>query len=295
MKKIFEKSLFALLGILGMVAGYFLWAYNPQLHPRQPTAQPKEPFTEPPSVDLNPGLTQPQLPDMVVIKAGTFFMGGNTQDPLAHSNERPRHKVSIENDFAIGRYEVTFGEYDVFARLTKRRLPPDHGWGRGRRPVIHVSWHDARDYALWLAINTGGKYRLPSEAEWEYAARAGSVTIYWWGDSVNPESRLAHCRNCTKQALRGTLPVGQFKANAFGLYDTAGNVTEWTKDCYKPDYSHAPINGQPILEDNCPLRSIRGGSWYNEFSTLRSSHRSGLPPDKDDNNGGGFRLARDLD
>jgi formylglycine-generating enzyme required for sulfatase activity len=142
--------------------------------------------------------------------------------------------------FAMGRYEVTFAEYDKFAQATGREKPSDQGWGRGNRPVINVSWYEATAYAKWLSQQTGQQYRLPTEAEWEYAARAGKTTKYWWGNQIG--SNKANCSNSScGDRFKYTAPVGSFAPNPFKLYDTAGNVWEWVRDWYdKKYYSHSP-------------------------------------------------------
>lgn len=154
------------------------------------------------------------------------------------------HKVNIVKPFAIGRYEVTFEEYDRFATATGRQLPGDKDWGRNRRPVLNVSWNDAMDYAEWLSQQTAKRYRLPTEAEWEFAARAGTETKYWWGNEM--KSRMANCSDKANymDAFRmPPSPVGSFSPNPFGLYDTAGNVWEWVQDCWHENYYGAPGNG----------------------------------------------------
>ena len=164
--------------------------------------------------------------------------------------------------------------------------------GRGNRPVIYVSWEDARSYARWLSEQTGKSYRLPSESEWEYAARAGTITAYWWGNEIG--SGHANCNGCGSQwDNTKTSPVGSFKANAFGLHDMLGNIWEWTQDCSHDDYKDAPDDGSPWEVSNCGLRVLRGGSWYTKLEYLRSANRDRSYPDfRTDNIG--FRLAQDL-
>ena len=233
---------------------------------------------------------------MVAIPAGSFKMGdvqgGGDKD------ERPVRTVKFQKPFAIGRYEVTFEEYDQFAKAANRQLPDDHGYGRGRHPVISVSWQDAVEYAKWLSAQTGKRYRLPSEAEWEYAARGGKETAYWWGKDL--VKGIANCGDCGSQwdgDGKQTAPVGSFKPNPFGLYDTAGNVLEWVKDCWHDNYNVAPTNGSAWKEAGggiCGLRVIRGGSWYTRPEFLRASDWTGLNAGIRDD-GTGFRLAQDLD
>ncbi len=204
-------------------------------------------------------------PEMVWIPAGTFRMGDIQGG--GHSDEQPVHEVSVSR-FAMGRYEVTFAEYDKFAEATGREKPYDWGWGRGNRPVIYVSWNDATAYAEWLSGQTGHSYRLPTEAEWEYSARGGTETQYWWGNEIG--TNKANCRNCG-DSFDYTAPVGSFDANPFGIYDTAGNVWEWTCSEYENLY-----NGQEQLCVNTASRlSLRGGSWV---TGLRAAGRSyGMP------------------
>ncbi len=176
-------------------------------------------------------------------------------------DEQPVHPVEIQKPFKVGRYEVTFEEYDRFALATGRGLPNDWRWGKGRQPVVDVSWDDAVAYAKWLSKQTGKRYRLPTEAEWEYAARAGTETNYWWGNDLIRD--MAICDGCgSRWDNKQTAPVGSFKPNALGLYDTAGNVWEWVEDCYHDNFKGAPSNGRGWFNESggqC-LRVIRGGS-----------------------------------
>jgi formylglycine-generating enzyme required for sulfatase activity len=222
-------------------------------------------------------------PEMVVIPAGKFRMGDIQGG--GYSNEQPVHEVSIKS-FAMGRYEVTFAEYDKFAEATGRNKPSDSGWGRGNRPVINVSWHDATAYANWLTEQTGHQYRLPTEAEWEYAARAGTETKYWWGNDVG--SNQANCANrYCGDSFKYTAPVGSFKPNPFGLYDTAGNVWEWTCSEYQDKYTGK--------EQHCAKSAgrfaARGASWNYIAGWARSAFRYwGAPSVRSVDDG--VRLAR---
>jgi hypothetical protein len=178
---------------------------------------------------------------------------------------------------------------------TGRLLPDDENWGRGRQPVIRVSWGDAVEYAKWLSGQTGKLYRVPTEAEWEYVARAGTETDYWWGNEM--KSWMANCKGDSRWGGNQTSPVGSFQPNPFGLYDTAGNVWEWVEDCWHEDYQFAHTEGSAWLEangDNCSGRVIRGGSWANYPEFLRASHRFWNDTDFRTNYLG-FRLAQDLD
>jgi|GEM_PF-531590 len=229
-------------------------------------------------------------PQMVVIPAGRFRMGdlhGNGDD-----NERPVHEVIIGNSFALARHEVTFEEYDRFARATGRPLPDDESWGRGNRPVINVSWNDANAYALWLAEQTGQPYRLPTEAEWEYSARAGTESIYWWGDEPRPG--YAVCDGCdSRWGGQQTAPVAAMKSNPWGLHDMNGNVDEWVLDCYQPDYTNAPKDGSATRTSDCSHRVMRGGSWFDIPRVVRPASRYRHPAISS-RNSWGFRVALDL-
>jgi formylglycine-generating enzyme required for sulfatase activity len=185
-------------------------------------------------------------PEMIFIKGGCFQMGSPESED-GHGNDERQHRVCIEKDFYIGKYEVTFADYDRFAEATGREKPDDQGWGRGNRPVIDVSWHGAIAYLEWLSEQTGQRYRLPSEAEWEYAARAGTQTAYWWGDEIG--SNRANCDGCgSRWDSHQTAPVGSFPANPWGLHDTVGNVWEWT--CSGYDESYGGAEGECISKNN---------------------------------------------
>ncbi|MBK7352961.1 MAG: SUMF1/EgtB/PvdO family nonheme iron enzyme [Nitrosomonas sp.] len=234
-------------------------------------------------------------PQMVRIPPGSFIMGSPESETGRKSDESPQRKVTIAYPFEIGRYEVTFAQYDAFSKDTNRKLPSDQGWGRDDRPVISVSWDDAQAYVQWLVKKTGKKYRLPTEAEWEYVARAGTSTAYWWGDVIGQNNAV--CNGCGSQwDNKQTAPVGSFKPNAFGVYDTAGNVWEWTQDCWHGDYTNAPLDGTAWLERNggdCSHRVVRGGSWVSGPRGLRSADRYGDGSGVSNLNTG-FRVARDF-
>ena len=237
----------------------------------------------------------PFEPEMVRIPPGNFLMGSPDNEVGRDSDEGPQREVTIAYAFEISKYEVTFDEYDVFAKDTKRELPDDSGWGRGNRPVINVSWDDAQAYVKWLSGKTGKQYRLPTEAEWEYAARAESPTRYWWGDDIGKNNAV--CDGCGSQwDIQQTAPVGSFKANAFGLHDTAGNVWEWVEDCWYGSYDKAPVDGSAWLEANggdCSIRVVRGGSWNDNPRNLRSAGRFRYGA-VGANGSLGFRVARDF-
>ena len=216
-------------------------------------------------------------PALIRIPAGSFIMGDDSNLHTA-----PTHKVTLNKAFAISKYEITFAEYDFFAQSTNKPLPGDNGWGREDRPVIHVSWDDANAYALWLSKTTGKKFRLPTEAEWEYVARAGSTTNYWWGNNEQDAKGKANCRRgCASQfsGLFGskTAPVGSYSPNSFGVYDTAGNVSEWVQDCYEENYTEAKANGSAREHKQCQGRVVRGGSTKDNVQRLSSSARYDIP------------------
>ena len=228
-------------------------------------------------------------PAMLRIDGGAFRMG-NSRSQLS-ADERPVRRVTLKA-FAISRGEVTFKEYDQFARASGRKLPDDKGWGRGDRPVINVSWKDAQAYVKWLSKRSGKRYRLPTEAEWEYAARGGSDSTFWWGYKAGKGN--ANCFDCgTEWDRKSTAPVGSFKANGYGLHNTAGNVREWVEDCYHKNYSGAPRDGSAWVEQGCKERVARGGAYDKPSTSMRSTARSSFKPDTQLPDIG-FRVARDL-
>lgn len=232
-------------------------------------------------------------PDMITIPSGNFLMG-NKDDALA----MPVHRVVIGKPFAISKYEITFDDYDVFAQATKRPLPSDNRWGRGNRPVINVSFEDAQAYAQWLSQTTGKKYRLPTEAEWEYVARAETNTLFWWGDDPRDASGRANCRRGCNSKFSGlfgakTAPVGTYPANGFGVYDTAGNVAEWVADCFTENYNLHPKNGQAMQVKNCEARVVRGGSAKDNLDRL-ASHARDYHRTEVFNSHLGFRVVMEL-
>jgi formylglycine-generating enzyme required for sulfatase activity len=223
---------------------------------------------------------------MVVVPAGTFTMGAKI-DYAA-----PPHSVKIGKPFSIGRYEVTFAEWDacVSEKGCKSR-PTDRGWGRNRNPVINVSWLDAKEFAAWLSQKTGQKYRLPTEAEWEYAGRANTQSAYWWGADVG--TRRANCQDCGTGQPQRTQPVGSFPPNAFGLYDTSGNVAEWVEDCWNPSFQGAPADGSAWASGQCQLRVLRGGAFDSSSTYIGAAARFRYDHDVP-YSANGFRLVREL-
>jgi formylglycine-generating enzyme required for sulfatase activity len=238
-------------------------------------------------------------PEMIVVPAGEFMMGSPSTEKGRFNNEDDgsgrQHKVTIAMPFAVSKFDVTFADWDACVSVggcpTEGRAN-DAGWGRGNQPVIYVSWDDAKAYAAWLSTMTGKTYRLLTEAEWEYAARASTTTAYFWGDEIGKAN--ANCNGCGSQwDNRQPAPVGSFKPNAFGLYDMAGNVWQWVEDCYHPNYNGAPTDGSVWATDDCKNRVVRGGSWNSNPQVLRSALRSWNPTDFR-NLSLGFRVGRTL-
>ena len=250
-------------------------------------------------------------PEMVVLPTGSYRMGSPPGETGRSNNEAPMHTVRISYPLAVGKYEVMFEEWDacVAAEGCGGHQPNDEGWGRGERPVINVDWDDAWTYVRWLSRETGERYRLLSEAEWEYAARAGTATARHWGEGesgqcgyANGYDEVAHDElareDTTAAACRDgyvrTAPVGTFGSNGWGLYDMLGNVQEWTADCWHDGgYDGAPSDGSAWLSGGeCSYRVLRGGSWENQPRRLRSADRSLQVGYRNDYSG--FRVARTM-
>jgi formylglycine-generating enzyme required for sulfatase activity len=249
---------------------------------------------------LNPGTVFKDCdacPEMVVIPAGSFTMGSPASEPGRYGDEHPQHQVTISRQFAAGKFEVTFDEWDACVRESGcGHFPSDSGWVRGRRPVTNVSWDDAKQYVQWLSRKTGRNYRLLTEAEWEYVARAGTTTAFSFGSTLTPQQANYHTEEFYADhpaaVSRGqTVPVGSYAPNAFGVYDVHGNVWEWTEDCWNANYSGAPTNGSAWVAGDCFLRVLRGGSWSSGPWALRSAFRS-LFIASSRSTDYGFRLAR---
>lgn len=245
--------------------------------------------------EATPGTTFrdcPTCPEMVVIPAGEFTMG-SPKEESGQVDEKPQRKVTIAKPLAVSKFEVTFDQWDACTADGKCPKASDDDMGRADRPVINVSWEDAQVYAAWLSQKTGKKYRVPSESEWEYAARGGTTTPWHWGVSETSEgspraceyanvhdvtSREAHPmyvwsnHPCT-DGFAETAPVGKFKPNAYGLHDMAGNVREWVLDCHMGDYSKSPTDGSASTDPNCTKRIVRGGGWIDGFQTVRPAYR----------------------
>ncbi|MGQ0663560.1 MAG: SUMF1/EgtB/PvdO family nonheme iron enzyme, partial [Pseudomonadota bacterium] len=232
-------------------------------------------------------------PELVEIPAGAFQMGASEREAGHRPTEGPVHAVSVAKPFGIGRYEITFAQWDLCVADggCSHQQPNDRGWGRGTRPVIYVNWTDAQEYIAWLSRKTGRAYRLLSEAEWEYAARGGTAARFPWGEEVGANN--ANCLGCGPGASAQTMPVGSYPANPFGLYDMHGNVWEWTADCWNGSYGGAPADGSAWTIGECNKRVVRGGAWGLVAEEMRSARRDG---DVATLRSGrrGFRVARDL-
>ncbi len=242
----------------------------------------------------------PTCPELVVIPAGTFRMGSPASERDRSDGEGPQHRVTLSAPFALGVSEVTFAEWDACVRGggCNGYHPDDGGWGRGTRPVINVSWEDAQAYVRWLSRATGATYRLSSESEWEYAARAGTRTARYWGEAAFGQCRYANGWDDSApcpDGHRNTAPVRSYAPNEFGLYDVLGNVWEWTEDCWHDNYVGAPSDGTAWTRGGeCGRRVLRGGSWNSNPGDLRSANHNWFGA------GArrviiGFRVARTLD
>jgi formylglycine-generating enzyme required for sulfatase activity len=217
-------------------------------------------------------------PEMIVVPAGSFVMGSPPTEKGRNADESPQHKVTIAKRFAISKFDVTFSDWDACVSVGSCPQVGDGGMGGGTKPVINVGWKEAEQYVAWLAAVTGQPYRLLTEAEWEYAARAGTTTAYYWGDNIGTGN--ANCIGCgSKWDNQQTSPVGSFKPNAFGLYDMAGNVFQWVQDCYNGTYDGAPTDGSAWTSEDCSRHVVRGGSWHIDPRSLRSAARVGATPD----------------
>ena len=264
-----------------------------------------------------------ECPEMITIPAGTFTMGSPVHEEGRYDREGPAHPVMIARPFAIGVYEVTRDEYSRFVLATNHSssdqsclVNEGHHWeeraGRGwqdpnfhqsmRHPAVCISWDDATAYVSWLSGRTGVDYRLPSAAEWEYAARAGTSTPWYWGDNIEEQCRNANgadgatdfpWRTRCDDGYERTALVGLFQANAFGLYDMLGNAWEWVQDCFNWSYDGAPVTGSAWEYGDCSARVMRGASWANTPKYLRAAHRAGERATfRSDYTG--FRVARTL-
>lgn len=276
-------------------------------------------------------------PQMIVVPEGSFVMGAPPDEPRAPwfapegkkpsvDPEGPQHKVSVRA-LAIGKFDVTRAQWAAFVAATDRPVGAGCEWSgfpdekiaaaswrnlgfvqEDDHPVVCVSWNDAQDYVRWLSQRTGHRYRLPTEAEWEYAARAGSASAYPWGDAASHERANYGSDECCSELAAGrdrwlhTSPVGSFAPNAFGLFDMHGNAWQWVQDCYVDAYATAPTDGSAYDEPDCQLRGLRGGTWGDPPGLIRSAARNYAPPPPSRWNpqweyrsgGVGFRVVRVL-
>lgn len=251
-----------------------------------------------------PGVSNWPNPQMIAIPPGQFLMGAPPSEAHSGDDERPQHEVRIDYAYALGQHTVTFADWDAaLAAGAKLPNPDDKGWGRGKRPVINVSWDDAQAYLAWLNEKAGlsgrpGAYRLPSEAEWEYACRAGTTTPFSFGATIstvqaNYDGNYTYGNGSKGEHRQKTMPVGSFSANPFGLHDMHGNVWEWCQDCWNANYNGAPADGSAWTTGDCANRVNRGGSWRSNPRNLRSANRDWNSP-SGRLNLLGFRLARTL-
>jgi formylglycine-generating enzyme required for sulfatase activity len=252
-----------------------------------------------------PGASKPLVikdcsdcPEMVAVPAGEFMMGSPTTEP--HRGAEAQHTVTILRAFAVSRFEITFGEWDACVKDGGcDGYRPEAPWGRGRMPVVNVNFRNAVAYTAWLSRKTGKRYRLLSEAEWEWAARGGSTAPFAFGPTLSAKDANFDASEKTELNPKGpargkAVAVGSFKANAFGLYDMHGNVWEWTQDCWNDEYGPSPPrDGRPALTGDCNGRVLRGGSWEDGASDLRAAARvANAVGDRSWSDG--IRVAREL-
>jgi formylglycine-generating enzyme required for sulfatase activity/class 3 adenylate cyclase len=230
-----------------------------QLALQPPPASPAAPATPPAKQPASPV----REPEMNALRGGSFTMGSN--DDIT---EKPAHQVTIK-PFSISRYPISVREWNACSAAKACAFVAT---GKDDAPVTNISWADAKQFVAWLVATTQKAYRLPSEAEWEYAARGGTQTKYWWGDQM--ESGIANCKNCTEvAAAEQPLKVGSFRPNPFGLYDMGGSVDQWVEDCWHKNYQGAPSDGSPWIEGDCVSHVIRSGSWKNDARYVRPANR----------------------
>jgi formylglycine-generating enzyme required for sulfatase activity len=241
-----------------------------------------------------------KCPEMVVAPAGSFIMGSPDTELNRAKYEGPQHRVTFARQFAVGKFAVTFDEWDACVRDggCSGYSPNDESWGRGRRPVIKVSWNDANAYVKWLSAKTGKIYRLLSEAEREYVARAEARTAFWWGPTISPRQAnyngtYIYGNGPTGEYRQRTVSVDSFRSNRWGIFQVHGNVWEWTQDCWHKNYVGAPAEGSPWESGRCDYRIVRGGSWATYPGDLRSAVRGRFAVDfRSDSLG--FRVGRTL-
>ena len=255
----------------------------------EPTPEPEPVYVDKADVFRDSLKSGGNGPTMIKVPAGRFRMGGASA--IISADEVPRHEVDIPS-FMVSVYEITFTEYDRFATATGRKKPKSSGWDRKTHPVFDVSWDDALAYTRWLSKQTGKRYRLLSEAEWEYVARAGTTPSFWWGTKAGAGN--AHCFDCkTDFSTSKPARIGTYKPNAFGLYDTAGNLFEWVHDCYHAGYKDAPDDGSVWDGGDCNVRVVRGGSYGSPADSMRVENRHKFKSGRGQYNVG-IRVARDL-
>ncbi|WP_406858287.1 formylglycine-generating enzyme family protein [Alsobacter sp. KACC 23698] len=258
----------------------------------KPAPEPARPAPTPPATQAGApaGVVRDceTCPALVPIPAGTFMMGSTEFFPF----EAPVHQVSIRKPFYLGQREVTFDEWDAcVAEGGCAFSPSDRGAGRGSRPVGNVDWNDAQQFVGWLSKKTGKAYRLPTESEWEFAARAGTTTTYPWGKAM--EKGKANCMGCNPEPSANAVATGSYPPNAYGLYDMVGNVAEWVEDCWNDSFKSAPTDGSAWTKPRCQERVLRGGSFNNDQRYVRSASRYKYDYDVRFY-ANGLRVARDL-
>ena len=288
---IYTLFLCIIAGLVGFINQAFLreqYQWHVVMRPSVLTAEQQKDKAAKPGSDIKECANG--CPTMIVLPAGKFRMGSPESDKDRNNDEGPQREVTIGQPFAVGKTPVTFAEWDTCVAVGACPKADDSGWGRDNRPVTNVSWDEAKIYSAWLAKQTGKPYRLLTEAEWEYAARAGNPGRYSFGDD---ETQLDKYAWFSKNSDGRTQPVGTKKPNAFGLYDMQGNVWQWVEDCYEESYSGAPMDGSAVTSTACSRRVLRGGSWSGEPDHLRSTNRNGFITLFRIGNVG-FRVARTL-
>jgi formylglycine-generating enzyme required for sulfatase activity len=267
------------------------------------TLSPQQRLSAPPAIWRAPGALAEfkdctDCPQMIVIPAGEFTMGSPPTEQ--YRGAEAQHRVTIAAPFAVSKFEITFDEWEACVNDggCGGYRPDDQNWGRGKRPVINISWENAEAYVNWLGHRTGKPYRLLSESEWEYAARAGTTTPFFYGDALSASNAnydgSVDGSGPSDVNRQSTMPVGSFPANGFGLHDMHGNVSEWVEDCWHDDYNAmAPTDGSAWLDGDCNGRVVRGGSWEDSQAEHRSAARTGGAKG-DQFYTGGLRIARSL-
>jgi formylglycine-generating enzyme required for sulfatase activity len=271
---IYTLFLSIIAGLVGFINQAFLreqYQWRIVMRPSVLTAEQEKETAAKPGSDFKD--CRNGCPTMIVVPPGKFTMGSPVSDKNRNNDEGPQREVTIAQPFAVSRTPVTFAQWDLCVAAGACPKADDNGWGRDDRPVTNISWDEAKIYSAWLAKQTGKPYRLLSEAEWEYAARAGNPGRYSFGDD---ETQLGEYAWFSNNSDSKTQPVGTKKPNAFGLYDMHGNVWQWVEDCYEESYAGAPTDGSAVTPDVCTRRVLRGGSWSGEPDMLRSTNRNGF-------------------